>query len=322
MSSRSAALLLALAAATPWPAAAGKLGHFAPSVPNIRDYILPSPGVYYLQYNYYYTTDNLRNRDGDRVDTVTGPLGNPVQIDAQIDMGIFSPALVWVPDFEVLGGHLGAFGVVPFQSPSVQVAVETVFDLGLDVDSNTFGLGDVFVQPVWLGWGGKHWDAGFAYGVYAPTGRYEGGEDDNLGLGFWTNQLQATGAWYPFENRATAFVLTGTYEISGNIEDADVTPGDRVTVNWGVSQYLPATSDLTWLFEVGISGSSQWEIEKDRGDDVGPLSTRDRIHAAGLQFGLVQTKWGAVVNLRWQHEFGAHARFEGNWFGLNVGKKF
>jgi hypothetical protein len=148
--------------------------------------------------------------------------------------------------------------------PTRVVSVETVFDLGLEVESSTFGLGDIFVQPVWLGWGGKHWDAAFGYGVYAPTGRYEGGADDNLGLGFWGHQLQATGAWYPFENRATAFVLTGTYEIHGNIEDADVTPGDRVTVNGGVSQCLPATPDMTWLFEVGVSGSSQWEIEEDR----------------------------------------------------------
>jgi hypothetical protein len=37
---------------------------------------------------------------------------------------------------------------------------------------------------------------------------------------------------------------------------------------------------------------------------------------------LLQTKWGASVNLRWQHEFGAHARFQGDWWGLNFAKKF
>jgi hypothetical protein len=312
---------LTLASATS-PAGAGKLGHFAPAIANIRDYLVPAPGVYYLQYNYYYTTNALKDRDGDRVDSITGPLGNPIQVETQLDVGVFAPTLAWVPDLEVLGGHWGAFVSAPFQNPGVQVALQTVTDFGVDVDDSSFGLGDVFVQPLWLGWGGKHWDAMFGYGVYAPTGRYEGGETDNLGLGFWTNQLQAGGAWYPFENRGTALVLVGTYEIHGNIEDADVTPGDRVTLNWGVSQYLPATPDQRWLFEVGVAGSSQWEIEEDRGDDVRPFSTRDRVHAAGLQFGLVQTKWEASVTLRWQHEFDARARFEGDWWGLNFAKKF
>ncbi len=224
------AATLLLATATPSPAAAGKLGHFGPSVANIRDYLMPAPGVYYLQYDYYYTTDTLKDRDGDRVDSIPGPLGGTIQVDAQIDVGLFAPALAWVADFDVLGGHWGAYVLAPFQNPGVQVALQTASDFGLDVDDSSFGLGDVFVQPVWLGWGGKHWDAVFGYGVYAPTGRYEGGESDNLGLGFWTNQLQAGGAWYPWENRATALVLVGTYEIHGNIEDADVAPGDRVTL--------------------------------------------------------------------------------------------
>jgi hypothetical protein len=29
------------------------------------------------------------------------------------------------------------------------------------------------VQPVWLGWTLPHWDFAFAYGFYAPTGKYK-----------------------------------------------------------------------------------------------------------------------------------------------------
>jgi hypothetical protein len=31
------------------------------------------------------------------------------------------------------------------------------------------------------------------YGFTAPTGSFEQGDPDNLGLGFWTHQLQADG---------------------------------------------------------------------------------------------------------------------------------
>ena len=91
---------------------------------------------------------------------------------------------------------------------------------------------------------------------------------DNIGLGFWTHQLQAAGAWYPFENRGTAVTLAGTYEIHHEMEDRDLTPGERFTLNWGVSQYLPLTKDQTWLAEIGASGYSQWQVAEDSGSDV------------------------------------------------------
>ncbi len=72
------------------------------------------------------------------------------------------------------------------------------------------------MQPVLLGWGGKHYDVSAGYGFYAPTG------EDNIGLGFWTHQLQAAAAWYPFEHRATAVAIAGVYEIHHEMEDHDV----------------------------------------------------------------------------------------------------
>jgi hypothetical protein len=34
-------------------------------------------------------------------------------------------------------------------------------------------VGDMFVQPLWLGWNSKHWDFALGYGFYAPLGRYD-----------------------------------------------------------------------------------------------------------------------------------------------------
>ena len=42
-----------------------------------------------------------------------------------------------------------------------------------------------------------------AYSFAAPTGRYELGADDNIGLGFWTHQFQGFGYYFPFEHRPT-----------------------------------------------------------------------------------------------------------------------
>jgi hypothetical protein len=79
--------------------------------------------------------------------------------------------------------------------------------------ASTISGGSLFVQPVWLGWGGKHYDVSAGYGFCALAG------EDNIGLGFWTHQLQAAGAWYPFENCGTAVTVAGTYEIHHEMED-------------------------------------------------------------------------------------------------------
>ena len=69
------------------------------------------------------------------------------------------------------------------------------------------------------------------YSFYAPTGRYETGADDNIGLGFWTHQFQGFGYYFPIEHQATAIMAGLTYEVNGQIEDVDVTPGSRFSLD-------------------------------------------------------------------------------------------
>jgi hypothetical protein len=50
----------------------GELGHYSPSFLNVSDFfVLPDPGIYYVQYNYQYNTDTLKNRNGDEVKLLT-----------------------------------------------------------------------------------------------------------------------------------------------------------------------------------------------------------------------------------------------------------
>jgi hypothetical protein len=49
----------------------GEIGHYAGGLVNIRDVIMPpAPGVYAAVYNYYYTTDQLNNANGDKISSV------------------------------------------------------------------------------------------------------------------------------------------------------------------------------------------------------------------------------------------------------------
>lgn len=50
---------------------AGEIGHFNGGVMNIREYVMPDPGVYTSIYNYFYTTGQLSDSNGDAINSVT-----------------------------------------------------------------------------------------------------------------------------------------------------------------------------------------------------------------------------------------------------------
>jgi len=77
---------------------------------------------------------------------------------------------------------------------------------------------------------------------------------DNIGLGFWEQQIQGAVSWYPWADKRMAVSGALTYGIPQKKEDFDLTPGQNLTFNWGISQYLPLNKTQTLLLEVGPAG--------------------------------------------------------------------
>ena len=89
-------------------------------------------------------------------------------------------------------------------------------------------------------------------------------------------------------------------------------PGDHLTLEYGYSQYL------SQRFELGISGYSQWQVEgDDGGDGLLDPNVKTEVHGVGVQASYWVTP---RLNLsgRYVAEYGAKARFEGEWFMFNV----
>lgn len=330
-------MVISLAAGS---ATAAEIGHFAGGLPSIRDFVMPDPGFYALMYNYGYSTDRINDVHGNNRDSVTidprGPLG-PVTIDVDLDIDLYvlAPALIWVSDWKILGAKFGAYILPTFANASVGAALSTVSGSGRDVGSEGFDVGDLFVQPLWFDWSLKHFDFALGYGFYAPVGHYQTEtvtlpvigtlkvEDaNNVGLGFWTNQFQGAATWYPFENKATAFAGALTYEIHGEKQQYDLTPGRSLTLNWGISQYLPLMKSQALLLEIGPAGYSTWQVSDDRGSDATNPGAHDSVHGIGGQLGLTYVPWGLVANLHGFGEVDADDRFQGAAYGLNLAKKF
>ena len=318
---------------------AAEIGHFNGGILNIRDYFVPEPGIYGGLYNYFYHTGRLNDRHGDEITSVTinprrGP-GVTLGVDVDVNLYAFTPSVVWVSPWKILGAKYGALISLPFANASLETTLSTATGRGGTVDASSFNLGDMYVQPVWLGWTMPHWDVAFAYGFYAPTGKYHtqtvtfprGGSitaeaTDNIGYGFWTHQLQGAAAWYPWTHKATAVTAALTYEIHHSKRDFDLTPGQNLTLNWGISQYLPLTRDQKLLLEIGPAGYSSWQISDDTGRDARNGDVHDQVHGVGGQLGLTYLPWQAALNFHAFYEVSAHDRFQGQAYGLNLVKKF
>jgi hypothetical protein len=312
--------------------------HFSPGVSSIRDFTVPEPGFYGAVYNYVYTTDRLNDSDGNKIDSVLinpGPgSGVELQLDVDVDIYALAPVLTWVSDWKIAGARYAAYILPTFSNSSIRAAISTANGAGSSIDGGQFAAGDLFVQPVWLGWNAKHADVAAGYGFYAPVGKYDVltydlpivGEvrataPDNIGLGFWTHQMQGAVSIYPWENKATAITSALTYEINGKQKDLDFTPGSYLSWNWGFSQYLPLSKDGNLLAEAGFMGYSQWQVSDSSGGDAKNPDVHNQAHAAGFQAGLTYVPWNFAVNFRYLNEFSARSRFEGQSFGVNMAVK-
>lgn len=316
---------------------AGEVGHYAAGVASIRDFTMPEPGFYASLFNYYYTTDRLNDRHGDRIDSITvgkAP-GTTLNLNLDVDVYAVAPIFTWVSDWKVAGAKYAAYIMPNFSKSSVGASLSAASGQGINADNSTFGMNDPFIQPLWLGWSLVNWDFALGYGFYAPIGRYDtemvtlpdgkayrAESTDNVGLGFWTHQAQGAAYWYPWADKSTAVGGALTYEVHGNKDDFDFTPGQDLTLNWGASRIFSLTADSKHLLEIGPAGYSSWQITDDSGADAGNPKTRDQVHAVGGKLGFIQVPQKLSVQMHGFYEYYAEDRFQGMSLSINIAKSF
>ena len=329
-----------------WPISGmAGVSHFLPGMMNIRDFLVPEQqGVYAALYLGHYSTSKLTDQHGETMDSATfqaskslGP-GIPVgasitaEIDAHVDMYLIAPTFVWNTGYQILGADYAMLISIPFANTTVGAALDTMTNITLAnraaslnkqlaVDDSAFNIADIFVQPLMLGWHGKHYDVSTAYGFYAPSGKYDIDDVANTGLGFWGHQFQLAGAFYPFEHKGTALMLAGTYEVNHETQGKDFTQGDHFTLNWGLSQFLPIADNV--LLEVGPAGYSQWQVQDNHGADQSSfLNSPNQVHAVGGQIGLALPKLDTQFTFQYFTEYQAESRFRGDYAGFTAAIKF
>jgi hypothetical protein len=289
---------LALAAA---PVQAQLSGHNLKGDFGLRSGTQPDPGFYVSPMFLSFDADTLRNRDGDSI-------GIDPERRAGLDARAYALVLSYVTDFTLLGAHVGFMAAPSFTNNNLEIPV-------LDFESRTdTGFADLYVQPFVLGWHAPRADVTVGLGVFAPTGRYEPGASDNVGLGMWSYEVFAGTTLYLDEEKSWSLATTAFYETHGKKKDTDVRVGDILTLEGGLGK-----SFLDGALSVGVAYYAQWKLADD---DLGlrfelpggPLLGKHRVYGFGPELTVPiasKTKLFALVNGRFFWETGARTTVEG-----------
>ena len=288
---------------------AGFAGHNTKGDYGLQSGSQPPPGIYVVAPMYYrYDGDSLKNSDGESISLDPNEQGS-------LDANAYILGFIWVSKFKILGGNY-SFQIYPaFTDNTLEVPI-----LGLE-DSVDTGFTDLYFQPVNLGWHTDRADFIAGLGVYAPTGEYEPGGSDNLGLGMWSFEFFAGTTIYLDKAKSWHFATTAFYEIHTEKKDTDIRVGDILTLEGGLGK-----SFLDGALSVGAAYYAQWKVTNDDlGIDVelpsGRRIGKHRVFGVGPEVNVpiaTKKKLYGFINARYFWEFEAQSTLEGNTFVLTA----
>jgi hypothetical protein len=288
------------------PAHAQLLGHNYPGDNGLLSGSQAPPGWTLTAMYLRYDGDTLRGNDGESIAIDPEERGS-------LDVNSLAIGFNGVTKFKVLGAN---YGFMVFPAFTNNVFEAPILGLTEKVDS---GLTDLYVQPINLGWHTGRADFLAGLGVFAPTGRYEAGADDNLGMGMWSFEIFGGTTVFLDKAKSWHFATTAFYETHTEKKDTDIKVGDIFTLEGGLGK-----SFMEGAMNVGVAYFAQWKVTgDDPGGDLQPAF--DELFGKHRGFGVgpevtfpIATKKKLIgfINARYVWEFGVRSQLEGSHFIL------
>ena len=265
-----------------------------------------APGLTYNNSFLLYSRDEQRGGDGEVVAT-----GEQAVL---LDMN----TILWAS-----AKAIAALGDARFSSAvTIPLANNSLSSTTQGAISGGGGLGDIYLQPLILGWHTKWADLRSIVGVLAPTGKYHAGAKDNVGNGYWTPVIAAGETFYLSADKATTLSLFEMYEFHTTQSGTQIRPGQTLDLDYSVMRAF-ATKAGSRL-QVGVIGYGAWQTTAKSGPAVTPAeeAQRYRVNAVGVGMSFLMPTQKVTLSLKYFDEFSNRWTYQGYSLQISAGIGF
>ncbi len=296
------------------PSLAQQKGQWVPGQFGLNPGVIPDPGITYANLAVNYSASQLNDSNGNRIlQNVTGTYS--FWVDENV--------IYYVPNHKFLGGYFMPYISINYATGEVVAALNGT---SLGTSAGGSGFADTYVQPLNMGWHfGKRVDFNAGYSFTAPTGRYTAGASNNVGSGYWGNNITSGTTLYITKNQGTTANFYTNWEIHGQKTVASVpgqtskiTPGQAFTDEWGIGQVLPLKKDMSKLAQLGLVAYDQWQVTGNGGNYLVagiPVSASRvpyySVHGIGFQTNFIMPAKHVTLFFKYYDEYSAKARVQG-----------
>lgn len=279
------------------PSLAQQKGQWVPGQFGLNAGVAPDPGFTYQEMTINYSASQLNDSNGNKIPGITGTYG----------FWAVESIFMYVPKLKILGAYLVPYYTLTLANGSLDA------DLGnppkFSGNAGGEGVGDMYFQPLNLAWHLKRADIMAGDGFFAPTGRFTPGAKNNIGSGYWGNDITGNATVYLSKNKGTQINLASIWEIHGEKRGTNITPGQTFTMEWGLGQTLPLKKDFSRLFQVGVVGYDQYQTTQNGGlTKIFPYYSNQAI---GVQSNFIMPPRGLNFFFKYYWEYHALATTQG-----------
>jgi hypothetical protein len=263
----------------------------------------PPPGGYAIApLLYFYTADEVRDRNGDRPPTT-----------ATLDGALFAAGYSHVTTKKLFGGYYGFQVLFPAGANNrIQ---------GTEIDANPgAGLTDSVVVPISLGWHLKRADVMTSYGLFIPTGRYTDGAANNTGMGMWGHEVSIGSTVYLNEARQYHGATMVSFDFQSKKEDSETKVGNAMNLEGGVGGDF-----LKGGFTAGLAYYASFKLTDDEIAGLPGILIRgkNRVFALGPEASVALARRGTVYGfVRVCYQWDVYARTATQGGAWNIAATF
>jgi hypothetical protein len=255
--------------------------------------VTPDSGLTYSNLFIFNARDESKGPDGEIVATGS----NAVMIDLN--------TFVWVSQRTWLGGaRFSATASLLVSNNSLASDTKGQLSAG-------GGFADSFYQPFILGWTANRVDVRTAYGVLAPTGRFNAEASDNVGSGYWTHAPSVGLTVFLTKDRLTTISGFHMYEFHTVQAGTDIHPGQTANIDYSVARTIQVNEEAR--LQLGLIGYGQWQTTDKTGPTISAAErgARYQVNALGFASNVVLPARSVSLGLKYFKEFSNRSTYQG-----------